>query len=153
MRTRWWIAAVLAVALVGVGLALRRKPVPSAPAQHTTAAPVVSGDVTLQGKIRPQHVVGVAASVEGFVEAFLVEPGQDVYEGQVLARIGAQSLESNREAAATALERAQEQVTRAEAALSGARMELSRAEADSTRSRLNLERIEKIFSRQQTLYR
>jgi HlyD family secretion protein len=112
-----------------------------------------NGDVTVQGKIRPQHVVGVAANVPGFIEAYLAEPGQDVYEGQVLARIGAEGLESAREGASNAVERAQEQVGRADAALASARLELSRAEADAARSRLNLERVEKVFSRQQTLFR
>jgi HlyD family secretion protein len=91
--------------------------------------------------------------VPGFIEALLVDPGQDVFEGQVLARIGAQGLESSRESAASVLEHAQEQVVRAEAVLAGARLELSRAEADAARSRINLERLEKAYSRQQTLYR
>ena len=153
MRARWWIVSILAVAAIGGGLALRRKPVPAAPQQKSEAvAPAPSGN-TIQGKIRPQHVVGVAANVPGFIEALLVDPGQDVYEGQVLARIGAQGLESNRESAAQVLEHAQEQVTRSEAVLAGAKLELSRAEADASRSRMNLERLEKVYARQQTLYR
>lgn len=153
MRTRWWIASVLAVAAIGAGLALRRKPAPAPPQNKgEIVAPAESGN-TIQGKIRPQHVIGVAATVPGFIEALLVDPGQDVFEGQVLARIGAQGLESNRESAATVLEHAQEQVNRAEAVLAGARLELSRAEADASRSRMNLERLEKAYSRQQTLFR
>jgi multidrug resistance efflux pump len=152
MRTRWWIASVLAVAAIGAVLVLRRKPAP-APAQPKAevVTPAAVGN-TIQGKIRPQHVIGVSATVPGFIEALLVDPGQDVYEGQVLARIGAQGLESNREGAAAALEHAQEQVSRSEAVLAGARLELSRAEADASRSRMNLERLEKVYTRQQSLY-
>jgi multidrug resistance efflux pump len=153
MRAGWWVASVLAVLVIGGGLALRRKPVPATAPRQSAITPPVTGDVTIQGKIRPQHVVGVAAGAPGFIEALLVEPGQDVFQGQVLARIGAQSLESNRENAANALERAQEQVTRAEQLLAGARLESSRADADSTRSRLNLERAEKVYNRQQMLFR
>jgi multidrug resistance efflux pump len=153
MRARWWIASVLAVVVIGAGLALRRKPAPVTMPRQSAVTPAVTGDITIQGKIRPQHVVGVAAGVPGFIEALLVDPGQEVFEGQVLARIGAQSLESNRENAANALERAQEQVTRAEQMLAGARLESSRADADSTRSRLNLERAEKVYNRQQMLFR
>jgi multidrug resistance efflux pump len=153
MRTRWWIASIVVLVLVGAGLALRRKPLPAPASRPAAAQQILTGDITVQGKIRPQHVVGVASSVPGFIEALLVDPGQDVFEGQVLARIGAQGLESNRESAASALEHAQEQVGRAEAALAGARLELSRAEADAARSRLNLERADKVFSRQQTLFR
>ena len=154
MRARWWIVSAVAVVAIGAVLALRRKPVPPAPTRQTAAlAAEATGNVTIQGKIRPQHVVGVGASVPGFIEAFLADPGEDVYQGQALARIGAQGLESNREAAAGALERAQTQVGTAEAALASARLELSRAEADATRSRLNLDRVEKIFNRQQILFR
>jgi multidrug resistance efflux pump len=153
MRARWWIAFILAVLVIGGGLALRRKPVPPTAPRQSADTPPVTGEVTLQGKIRPQHVLGVAAGVPGFIEALLVDPGQEVFEGQVLARIGAQSLESTRENAANALERAQEQVTRAEQMLAGARLESSRADADGTRSRLNLERTEKVYNRQQMLFR
>src|SRR5690348_17024539 len=120
MRTRWWIVSALAIAAIGAGLALRRKPAPAAAPRPNAAVTVQTpANNTIQGKIRPQHVVGVAANVPGFIEAFLVDPGSDVFEGQVLARIGAQSLESNRESAAGALEHAQELVNRAEAVLAG----------------------------------
>lgn len=154
MRAKWWIASVIAVLLIGAGLVLRRKPAPTvAPHQSAAVTAPVTGDVTVQGKIRPQHVIGVSAGIPGFIEAMLVDPGQEVFQGQVLARIGAQSLESNRENASNALDRAQEQVTNAESALASARLESSRADADGTRSRLNLERAEKAYNRQATLYR
>jgi multidrug resistance efflux pump len=153
MRARWWIVSILAVAAIGAGLALRRRPAPARPQNKGEVVTPAAVGNTIQGKIRPQHVIGVGATVPGFIEAFLVDPGQDVYEGQVLARIGAQGLESNRESAATVLEHAQEQVNRAETVLAGARLELSRAEADASRSRMNLERLERAYSRQQTLYR
>src|ERR1019366_7211558 len=90
----------------------RRHPAPPPRAAATAAAiAVAQNEVTLQGKIRPRHLASVGPAVSGFIEAFLVEPGADVYEGQVLARIGAQGLESAREVAQTALERAQEQVS------------------------------------------
>ena len=63
-----------------------------------------ANQVTLSGTIRPQHVVGVGAQVDGVVDAFLVDVGQDVYQGQVLVRIGSQGLDSSREAAASAVD-------------------------------------------------
>jgi multidrug resistance efflux pump len=155
MRRKWiGIAGGIVVVACGVAaLAIRgrQRPAPKPAAALAAAAIVQSSEITLQGKIRPQHVTGVAASVPGFIEAFLVEPGADVYEGQVLARIGAQGLESAREVAQTALERAQEQVSKAEAAVTAARLELSRAEADSSRARMALDRADRAFQRQQTL--
>ena len=148
-----YIAATLLLmgALVAV-LVTRPKPT-SGPVRKVvlTIKPGLLNEVMLQGKVRPQHVIGVAANVPGFVETFLVDAGQNVYQGQVLARIGAQRLESAREAALAALARAEEQVTRAESAVSAARMEASRSEADAQRARLALERVEKVYARQRML--
>jgi multidrug resistance efflux pump len=93
----------------------------------------------------------VGAQINGVIEAFLVDVGQDVYPGQVLARIGSQGLESSREAAASAVDHAQEQVNRVEAAVAGARLEQSRADAEAQRARFAMERAETAFSRQQLL--
>jgi multidrug resistance efflux pump len=156
MQRKWTLVAagVLVTAAVIAALAIRGRqhPVPK-PGASAAAMVVQSSEVTLQGKIRPQHVTGVAASVPGFIEALLVEPGTDVYEGQVLARIGAQGLESAREVAQASLERAQEQVGKSEAAVTAARLELSRAEADSTHARMALDHADRALQRQQTLFK
>jgi multidrug resistance efflux pump len=155
MGRKWIGIAVGVLAAAGLIAVLairgRQRPAPKPAAQVAAATVVQNNEVTLQGKIRPQHVIGVAATVPGFIEAFLVEPGTDVYEGQVLARIGAQGLESSREVAHAALERAQEQVSKTEAAVAAARLELSRAEADSSRARMALDRADRAFQRQQVL--
>jgi multidrug resistance efflux pump len=153
-----WIPVSVGFVLFGLAVGVvvwrgRRHPVAPPAATTALAIAVARHEITLQGKIRPRHVTGVGASVPGFIEAFLVEPGQDVYEGQVLVRIGAQGLESAREVAQAALDGAQEQVSRAEAAGTDARLELSRAEADAERARLALERAERASARQQTLFR
>ena len=143
--------AAIALGIGAGALSLRKRPAPAPPSRVSAAVMPAAKEVTLQGKIRAQHVVGVAAQASGIVEAFLVEPGQEVFQGQVLARIGAQGLESARETAAAALERAQEQVTKAEAAVAGARLEVSRAEADVQRSQMAVDRLEKTYLRQRTL--
>jgi multidrug resistance efflux pump len=111
-----------------------------------------ANQVTLSGAIRPQHVVGVGAQVNGVIEAFSVDVGQDVYQGEVLAHIGSQGLESSREAAASAVDHAQELVNRADAAVAGARLEQSRADAEAQRARFAMDRAEAAFSRQQLLF-
>src|ERR1017187_6543054 len=154
-----WIPVTVGVVLFALALATvvwrgRRHPAPPPRAAALAAAiAVAQNEVTLQGTIRPQHITGVGASIPGFIEAFLVEPGQDVYQGQVLGRIGAQGLDSAREVGQAALDAAQEQVSRTEAAVTAARLELSRAKADAERSRLTLERAERASARQQTLFR
>jgi len=149
-----WVMLSVAAVLAGVGagaLSMRpRRPAPP-PVRAPGAAVIVSHEITLPGKIRAQHVVGVAAPLTGLVEVLLVDVGQDVYRDQVLARVGAQVLESAREVAASQLEHAQEQVTRAEQAVASARLEESRADAAAQRARLTLDRAEKTYSRQRTL--
>ena len=86
-----WIPVTVGFVLFGLAVGTvvwrgRRHPVPPPAAATAAAIAVARNEITLQGKIRPRHVTGVAASVPGFIEAFLVEPGQDVYQGQVLAR-------------------------------------------------------------------
>ena len=156
MRGKWvWISVGAVLAGVG-GAALSqhyRARAPAPPPRTAGAAVLATSEVTLSGKIRPQHVTEVSASVSGNIDAFLVDVGQDVYQGQVLARIGGSGLESARESAASAVERARDQVTRAEAAVTSARLEESRADAAGERARLSLDRVEKAWARQQTLFK
>jgi multidrug resistance efflux pump len=155
MRGKWVllsVAAVLAGVAIGA-LSLRyRRPAPAPPVRAAGAAVLPANQVTLSGAIRPQHVVGVGAQVNGVIEAFSVDVGQDVYQGEVLAHIGSQGLESSREAAASAVDHAQELVNRADAAVAGARLEQSRADAEAQRARFAMDRAEAAFSRQQLLF-
>jgi multidrug resistance efflux pump len=155
MRGKWALLSVVAV-LAGVAggvLSLRyRRPAPALPVRAAGPAVLPANQVTLSGAIRPQHVVGVGAQVNGVIEAFLVDVGQDIYQGQVLARIGSQGLDSSREAAASAVDHAQERVNRAEAAVAGARLEQSRADAEAQRARFAMELAEAAHSRQQLLF-
>jgi HlyD family secretion protein len=155
MRGKWALLSVAAV-LAGVAggvLSMRyRRPAPAPPVRASGAAVLLANQVTLSGAIRPQHVVGVGAQVNGVIDAFLVDVGQDVYQGQVLARIGTQELDSSREAIANAVDHAQERVSRAETVAAGARLEQSRAEAEAQRARFAMERAQTAFSRQQSLF-
>ena len=156
MRGKWALlsaAAVLAGFAVGALSLRHRRPAPVPPVRAAGAAVLLPvNQVTLSGAIRPQHFVGVGAQVNGVIDAFLVDVGQDVYQGQVLARIGTQELDSAREAIANAVDHAQERVNRAETAVAGARLEQSRADAEAQRARFAMERAETAFSRQQLLF-
>jgi multidrug efflux pump subunit AcrA (membrane-fusion protein) len=118
MRGKWAlvsVAAVLAGVAGGVFSLWHRHPAPALPVRAAGAAVLLpANQVTLSGTIRPQHVVGVGTQIDGVIDAFLVDVGQDVYQGQVLARIGSQGLDSSREAAASAVDHAQERVNQAE---------------------------------------
>jgi multidrug efflux pump subunit AcrA (membrane-fusion protein) len=105
------------------------------------------------GIIRPQHTVSFGAEVEGNIEAFLVEVGDEVFEGQALARIGAGNLDIDRQNASHEVEAAHDAVSKAEALATAAQMEASRADADATRSRQEMDRTQRISDRQSALYR
>lgn len=154
MRGKWLLISVAAVlAGAGVGaLSLHWKGGTAAPVRKTGAALIQTGsEVTLSGKLRPQHIATVKAGADGDIDAFLVDIGEDVFEGEVLARIGASGLESQRNAAAATVTDAESQVARAEQNVANARMESSRAEADQQRSHAAMEKMRAVYERQQTL--
>jgi multidrug resistance efflux pump len=155
MRGKWLLISVLAIAagIAGGAFSLRKRtaaPPPSAPG--TAALLVRRNEITLSGSVQPQHVVSVGATVEGNIDAFLADVGEEVFEGQVLARIGSAGLETTREQAQSDAEHAQDLVTRAEAALNAARLESSRADAQAQRSRLEMDRAQRLYDRQTTLH-
>jgi len=91
MRAKWvWISVAAVLAGVG-GAALSQRyhdRAPAPPPRASGAAVLSAPEVTLTGRIRAQHVTEVSAAVSGNVDAFLADVGQDVYQGQVLARLG-----------------------------------------------------------------
>lgn len=111
-----------------------------------------SVDVTLPAHIQARQIVIVRAEFDGTVAEMPVELGQDVYEGQVMARITNQGLEAAHEGARAAAESAQSRVTKTESAIIAARMEASRARATAQRSEQDLERADKLYRRQKFLY-
>jgi len=155
MRGKWLLFAGFAV-IAGVGggaLSHRLHKAPPPTQARTSAAVLNTDEITITGTIRAQHVTGVGAAIEGNLEAFLADVGDEVFEGQVLARVGSSGLETSREQASAAVEYAQQQVSAAETAVNNARMESSRADADLQRSRLQVDRTQKVLERQTTLHK
>jgi multidrug resistance efflux pump len=109
--------------------------------------------MNLPGKIRAQHVVAVGPDVGGILESLDVEAGEEVYQGQVLARIASAGFSAESERAKREMESARARVSSLEAALIAARLEASRARADASRARRESERLEKTYRRQEMLNR
>jgi HlyD family secretion protein len=155
MRAKWLLISVAAV-LAGAGagaLSVRWKTRAAAPVRKSGAALIeTSSEVTLSGKLRPQHITTVKAATDGDIDQVLVDVGQDVFTGQVLARIGASGLDARRDAAAAAVTNAEGQVAKAESAVAAARLEASRAEADQQRARSAFEKARAFYERQQMLH-
>jgi HlyD family secretion protein len=154
MKGKWALVSVAAVAAgAGVGaLSLRQRKIAPPPVRAAAAAVVAAPEITLPGEIRPQHMAKVLAPASGVVDEFQADVGQDVFQGQSLARIGGSALQSAHESAAAAVEHAQSEVAKAEGGVTAARMEASRADADMQRSRMALERLQQAWTRQQTLF-
>lgn len=154
MQTRWVvpIGLLAAVALaVGGYLWLRRVQRPQAPPPAAAVAPSPA-DLSLSGKVRARHVIAIPAPIEGTLESLEVQDGQDVAEGQLLARIRNTSLDAQREQAELEAERLQSKVNDLDGALIAARLEASRARADATRARSVADASEKSFLRQKALF-
>jgi multidrug resistance efflux pump len=122
-----------------------------APRSPAAAAVSLPASVTLNGKIRAAHVIGVAAQVPGNIDAFAVDVGDEVTQGQELASVGGTVLQSDREEAASSVEKAQARVDAADKAVAAAQLEISRAHADAQRARAELDRAQKTWDRQRTL--
>jgi multidrug resistance efflux pump len=153
MRGRWLLIS-LAALLAGAGagaLSLRWKGRAAAPVHNDGAAliPAVS-EVILPGQLRPQHIVTVQA--EGDIDAFLVDVGEDVFAGEVLARVGDSGFAERRDGAAAAVSVAEDVASKAESKVASARLEASRAEADRQRSRAAWDKARAVFERQEMLH-
>ena len=154
MRGKWLLIS-LAALLAGAGggaLSLHWKGRVAPPARNRGAALVpAASEAALTGKLRPRHVTVVKSSVDGDIDAFLVDVGEDVFTGEVLARIGESGMAERRDAAAAAASAAEESVSRAERSVAAARLEASRADADRQRSRAALDKARAIYERQEML--
>jgi multidrug resistance efflux pump len=129
-----------------------RHPAPAAPVRAAGAVslPADTGIVTLSGTIRAQHVVNFGPTTKGNIEAFMAEVGDQVGEGQVVARVGAINLEADRENAENDIRKAQDRVTQAESAVKDARLEESRAAAQMEKARDVLQQSNDFYSKQKT---
>src|SRR5215469_16497913 len=101
-RGKWFVASasVVLLSLVGVAAAiLLRVPPKTASTQilAAKAAAAPAAEIHLSGKIRAQNIVGVAPPLERTIGAVFVDAGQDVFEGQLLARINNEGLETGQQ--------------------------------------------------------
>jgi multidrug resistance efflux pump len=149
------LGAVVILAAVGAGAISvlwreRAKPAAQAATQRIPTAPP-GPDVSLEGKIKALHIVAVPVPVEGKVDVFHVEVGQEIFEGQLLAQIRNESLTGAEEQATQLAERARNRINDLEAALIAQRLEGSRARALASRTRSDFDRSEKAYQRQKML--
>lgn len=156
-RGKWLVAlGILILLAIAAGVlavwyrdqAARRPAAQVTPAQ-TELPP--GAEVTLKGAIAARHVIEVPASIDGILEQFHAEVGQEVFEGQLLAHIRNTKLESARDLAQMELETVRNRITNLESSIIAARLEASRAAADASRARSEFDRLQRLYDRQRLL--
>ncbi|HNY39495.1 MAG TPA: hypothetical protein PKJ41_03840 [Bryobacteraceae bacterium] len=157
MSRRILAAAVFVILAAGAGgfyfwklrhAAASPKPAPAQP------APLPAGTVLkFQATLQARHMVPVDVPVDGVLDEFVVKPGDEVFEGQILGSIRNDVLVENEKEAALALERQKTRLTTLESQLLSVRLEESRQAADASRAATELQRAERTYQRQQMLNR
>ena len=141
-------------AIAAGALSLLRRPKAQPAAQQKSAQVVLKGkEISLSGTIYTAKFIDVETQLAGSIDEFYVGVGEEVFEGQLLAKIRNAGLETARESAQTAVEAAQTRVNTVESSIIAARLEASRTRADASRARNEFDRVEKVYLRQQMLHR
>src|SRR5216684_4238485 len=157
MRRKWLLAGGASViVLAGAGGYLwysktHRKPVPIA--EKPSGRPVLPAEteVSLLGKIQAKNVVNVSAQIDGTIDSYLVDVGEEVFEGELLAHIKNTALDSAHQTAQVDAARAQSHIAELESQIIAARLEASRARSEGVRAKGEYERAEKDYKRQRIL--
>jgi multidrug resistance efflux pump len=108
--------------------------------------------VEVPGRVEAVHTVPVTVGIAGEVDSYSAEVGQDVFEGQILARISNQGLETGRESVQRALTAAEQKLSTLETTISAARLEAVRAHDDAVRAQEELGKSAKAYERQRLLH-
>lgn len=142
MKKTWWIGlAVLVVGTIGGAYAWKHRPLTVAIAT-TTRGPAVDA-VYAAGSIEPTVTQPIASKVMGRLTAILVDEGDTVRKGQVLAKLEAGDLQSTVDEAQARLKLAQTQYQRANELVQQrfvAPVELDRAKADLAAAQATVKR-------------
>jgi multidrug efflux pump subunit AcrA (membrane-fusion protein) len=158
VRGKWFLAGGVAVVLVvaaGAFFIFRlRGGATAAPINQARPVAAFTGpSVSLSGKVEATEVVTVPVPVSGRIDSMAVGVGQDVYEGQLLARIRSANLETDRDAASTELNRLRTRLSALESRVIEANMKASQAKEEAGRSRAELDTDQKNLQRLQMLVR
>ena len=119
------------------------------PVVNTIAKPP---ELRIAGRVDAQHVISIGVPIRGKLLAVAVVPGENVFEGQILARIETQGLDVDQESRRADAEQARTKLANIEREIQNQKLEASRARADAIRAEAEENRLRRIFDRQQYLY-
>jgi multidrug resistance efflux pump len=161
MNRKWLVAGVVVVLSIVAAAALfltqrktpaaSNRPAPVSPVSAPAPAPAAV-EITVSGQVQAANVVNAPAPVDGTIDELMVNVGDVVIEGQLLARIKNPKLASAETTAQSEAERQRNRIGTLESALISARLEVSRTEADQTRIKQELEKADKEYQRQASMY-
>lgn len=151
--------SVIAGTAVGISLIValffgmrRSTPAPAATPKPVSQPAPAPKETVVPGRIDAVHTIPVSVSIAGEIDSFSADVGQDVFEGQVLARISNKGLDTAQENGQKILRNAEEKVNSLESAIIAARLEAARAHDASSRASDDSERASKEFEHQRKLY-
>lgn len=157
MKGKWLLATGVLVMVLATAAAVWYARPPATEVPKKAVAPVAevpavaTGELSLSGRVQATKLIQILAPVDGVLEELRVREGEDVSEGQMLARVKNNSLDINHEQATQQLESLQSKVNNLEAGLISARLEAQRARADADTLKARLEAARKEFDRQAML--
>jgi HlyD family secretion protein len=154
MKGKWALfggITIMAAALVGALVVWRRQQPAPAPPPQAKQEQTVPNDFSIQGKVEAREVIGVKAPSDGTIEEYLVIVGEEVFEGQLLARIKNPSLEAEKERVKEVADKAQERVNVLESQLLAARLESVCVCAEVARVQDDYTRTDRIAQRESML--
>ncbi|MBS1825674.1 MAG: efflux RND transporter periplasmic adaptor subunit [Acidobacteria bacterium] len=158
MKGKWLLfsASVILLAIAAGALNRLRQqqtpPTKQAPAQQPQ--PVnTEGEIALMGKIQAANITPIPAPVDGYLEGWDIEVGQEVAEGQLIGNIQNSGLAAAKQQAQEQLESLQNRIANLESQILAAKLESARADAEASRVTSEAARLEKIYSRQAMLFK
>lgn len=141
------VAAALFVA-TGIAIWIGARPAPAPVQKPVAAMPSPPATAQIAAVIRALHTIAVPSPSGGNIDAFYADVNQEVAEGQLLARVGASSVESAMEIAAHEVAVTKTRITELDGRLISERLEASRSRTDANRASLELDRLDKAYKRQ-----
>jgi multidrug efflux pump subunit AcrA (membrane-fusion protein) len=157
IRGKWALfggIAILAAVAAGALTVWKRQPPPQPPPAPAATAPAApsGAEISLPGTIEAREVVGVQAPSDGTIAEYLVIVGEEVFEGQLIARISNLQLQGEQEKAKEAADKAQERLNALESQMLAARLDASRGQAEMARVQDDYSRSERLARRQEMLH-
>ena len=145
------VVVMLVATAAAVWYARPRPEAPAKPAVVAAVPAVTSSELSLSGRVQATKLIQVLAPVDGVIEELRVKEGEDVAEGQLMARVKNNSLDLNHEQTGQQLEALQSKVNNLESTLIASRLEAQRTRADADLLKSRLEAARKEFDRQAML--